>query len=176
MLSFGVAGGLDPGLLSGTLVLADSVVDPDGGRFPTDRHLHSAVAEDLRAAKIDYVIGPALGVDEAILHPGPKQLLFEGTKALCVDMESHAVIRVAREQGAPCIVIRVIADSAAHTLPDVAMAAVGAKGNIRYGALAARLARQPSEMADLFRLWRISRPAFASLSRVASLPSLCRPF
>lgn len=175
LLSFGVAGGLDPALVSGTLVLAESVIGPDGGQFPTDQLWRSAITHDLTAADIDFVVGVGVGVDEAIFLPGPKQLLFESTKALCVDMESHAVMRVARERSVPWLVIRVIADSARDTLPEIALAAIDAGGEIRYGALAARLVRQPSGIIDLIRLWRISRRAFSGLGRVASLPSLRGP-
>lgn len=175
LLSFGVAGGLDPALVSGTLVLAESVIGPDGGKFPTDQIWRSAVAKDLNEAGIDFVVGTAVGVDEAIFHPGPKQLLFEGTKALCVDMESYAVTQVARQRGVPYLVIRAIADSAKDTLPDIAVAAIDAGGDVRYGALLARLLSQPSEITDLIRLWRISRCAFSRLGRVASIPSLRSP-
>jgi hopanoid-associated phosphorylase len=175
LLSFGVAGGLDPALVSGTLVLAESVIGPDGAKFSTDQLWRSAVAADLNAADIDFVTGTGLGVDEAIFHPEPKQLLFDGTKALCVDMESHSVMQVAREHRVPWLVIRVIADSAEDILPEIAMAVVDAGGGIRYGALAARLVRQPSEITDLISLWRISRRAFSGLGRVASIPSFRGP-
>lgn len=175
LLSFGVAGGLDPSLVSGTLVLMEAVISPDGGKYPTDPRWRSAVASDLKAAGIDFVSGTGMGVDEAICHPEPKRLLHEGTKALCVDMESHAVTGVARKHGVPLLVLRAIVDGANDALPDIAMATIGSGGGIRYGTLITRLLRRPSELADLIRLWRISRRAFAVLGRVASLPSLRSP-
>lgn len=176
ILSFGVSGGLDPGLASGTLVLADAVIAPDGGKFATDKHWRTAVAHDLAAAKIGFVTGTVVGVDQAISHPGPKQTLYEGTKALCVDMESHSVMRVARAHNVPWLVLRAIADSSSDVLPDIAMAAIDTQGDVRYGTLIARLLRRPSELIALLKLWRISGRAFASLRRVAFFPSLCRPF
>lgn len=170
-----MAGGLDPSLASGTLVLVESVVGPDGGIFPTDPAWRSAVAAELSAASIDFVVGAGAGVDQSIFHPGPKKVLFDDTGALCVDMESHAVMRVAREHNVPGLAIRAIADSARDTLPEVAMAAIDSGGSVRYGALAARLSRQPAELVDLIGLWRMSRPAFTGLGRVASLPSLRGP-
>jgi nucleoside phosphorylase len=175
LLSFGVAGGLDPALVSGTLVLADSVIGPDGEKIPTDRHWHSAIARDLQEAEIDFVTGTGLGVDEAITHPGPKQRLFEGTKALCVDMESHVVMQVARDRNVPWLVIRTIADSASDTLPNIALQAIDASGGIRHGALAAGLLSRPSEIIEMISLWRVSRRAFSGLGRVASIPSLRGP-
>lgn len=175
MLSFGVAGGLDPALPSGTLVLAESVVDPDGGVSKTDQEWRSAVTRELTDAQINFVSGKVLGADHAVALPEDKQRLFNRTGALCVDMESHAVMQVAKARHIPCFVVRAIADSAQDALPDVALAAIDARGDVRYGALVKRLAGRPSELGALIGLWRVSRPAFASLGRVASLPGLGGP-
>ena len=172
LLSFGLAGGLDPSLSSGTLVIANSVLDPLAQNFPTDQSWYSAVGKDLTDAGIEYVSGAGVGVDEAVLGPEAKKDLFDNTQALFVDMESHAVMQVAKARGVPCLVIRVIADSATDILPDVAMSAIGPDGDVRYGSLAKRLLSQPSDIFKLISLWRVSRPAFSTLSRVASLPSL----
>lgn len=150
-------------------------MSPDGMAFPTDPSWRSAVEADLSTSGIDFVTGVGMGVDEAICHPEPKRLLYEGTGALCVDMESHAATTAARKYGLPLLVIRAIADRASDTLPEIAMAAVGTGGEIRYGVILARFLRQPGELGNLIRLWRQSRPAFAVLGRVASLPSLRGP-
>ena len=92
-MSFGLAGGLDPSLESGTLIVADSITDPLSNRFPTDETWRSAVAKDLTKAGIDFISGAGVGADEAVLNPEAKQSLFEGTRALFVDMESHAVMK-----------------------------------------------------------------------------------
>lgn len=175
LLSFGVAGGLDPALAPGTMVLAESIIGPNGAKFYTDQRWRAAIAQDMYAADMDFVTGIGMGVDEAICHPEPKQRLFEGTKALCVDMESHSVMEVARDRDVPWLVIRAIADSANDTLPEIALAAIDAEGDVRYGALVARLLSRPSEITDLIGLWRISRRAFSGLGRVASIPSLRGP-
>ena len=172
LLSFGLAGGLDPSLGSGTLVVAESIIDPPADRFSTDEAWRLAVAEDLTKAGIDFVSGAGIGADEAIPNPEAKKKLFEDTQALFVDMESHAVMQVAREHGVPCLVIRAIADSALDILPNVAMTIIDSDGEVRYGALAQKLLSQPSDIFKLISLWRVSRHAFANLSRVASLPSL----
>src|SRR5512135_2689308 len=51
LVSFGLAGGLDPALRPGDLMLADSVILPDGGRIETDRTWRARLA------------GPAIGPD-----------------------------------------------------------------------------------------------------------------
>ena len=175
-MSFGLAGGLDPSLESGTLIVADSITDPLSNRFPTDETWRSAVAKDLTKAGIDFISGAGVGADEAVLNPEAKQSLFEGTRALFVDMESHAVMKVAKAHGVPCLVVRAIADSATDILPDIAMTIIDPDGEVRYGALAKNLSSHPAEIFKLISLWRVSRQAFTNLSRVASLPSLRGPF
>ena len=175
LLSFGVAGGLDPALASGTLVLAGSVIDPDSADVSTDPAWCDAVAGDLLSANIEFVRGAVVGTDSAICGPGSKRNLFDGTKGVSVDMESHAVMRTAKEHGLPWLAVRAVADSARDTLPPIAMSAVDAVGGVRYGALSVSVLRRPSQFTDLIRLWRMSRPAFAALRRVAALPSLRGP-
>lgn len=175
LLSFGVAGGLASALPSGTLVLAETVIGPDGKAFPMDQSWRSAMARDLDETQIKFVSGHVSGSDAPVSSPADKQSHFDRTQALCVDMESHAMVQVATARNIPCLVVRAIADSAEDVLPDIAIAAINSEGDVRYGALIKRLAARPSDLADLMRLWRLSRPAFASLSRVASLPSLGGP-
>ena len=107
--------------------------------------------------------------------PEAKALLHAGTGGLGVDMESHAVMDMAGARGVPWLVVRAVADTAHDALPDLALNAVAADGSVRVGVLAVRLIRRPGEIGGLIALWRLSRPGFAALSRVAALPGLCRP-
>lgn len=175
LLSFGLAGGLDPDLPSGTLILATSVISPNGRQSDVDGDWRAMVASGLDVSGIDYVSGPVVGVEQPVGDPEPKRLLHTGTGGLGVDMESHAVMEVAGAKGVPWLVLRAVADTANDALPDLAMESIAPDGSVRAGALAVRLIRHPSDMGELFALWRVSRPGFAALGRVAALPGLCRP-
>lgn len=175
LLSFGLAGGLDPDLPSGTIILATSVISPDGRRSDVNGDWRVAVASGLEAAGIGFVSGPVVGVEQPVGDPEPKRLLHTGTGGLGVDMESHAVMEVANGKAVPWLVLRAVADTAHDALPDLAMDTIATDGSVRAAALTARLIRHPSDMGELFNLWRVSRPGFAALGRVAALPGLCRP-
>jgi hopanoid-associated phosphorylase len=175
LLSFGVAGGLDPALAPGTVIVAEAVIVPNGGAIATHDAWRAAVMAEMRQAGIAFTTGAIVGADSPIADVEPKRVLFAGTGALGVDMESHAVIQEARRGGIPCLVVRAVADGANDEMPDIAMTAIGRRGEIRYWALTAALLRQPSDLAKLVRLGRMSRPAFASLRRVAALPGLGGP-
>jgi adenosylhomocysteine nucleosidase len=175
LVSFGVAGGIDPALPSGGLVIATSVMSQDGRQSSVSDGWRTTLEAELEAASLDFVSGPIVGVDQAITDREPKRLLHAGTGARCVDMESHAVMDVALAAGVPWLVIRAIADCADDELPDIALDAINEKGGVRAVMLTARLLRHPSDISDLIGLWQMSRPAFTALGRVASLPGFCRP-
>jgi hopanoid-associated phosphorylase len=172
VLSFGVAGGLDPALPPGTVVLASSVIAPDGSEIATSEAWRAALEADLDAAGIAFVSGAIVGVETPISHPDPKRTIFAATGALCVDMESHIAMRTALRGGLPGLAVRAIADAATDVLPDVALSAIGSRGEVRLGAMIDALLRQPGDLPGLVRLARVSRPAFASLRRVAAVPGL----
>ncbi len=168
LLSFGIAGGLDPALVPGTAVVAEAVVAPDGRRFATEPAWHGALFAVL-AGQTEASAAAIAGSDAVVATPGDKRRLFEATGAVAVDMESHAVAAVADEARVPFLVLRLVSDSAAGLIPPVAMKGVGLNGRERHLAVAAALLRRPGDLPALLRLRRDSARAFRSLRRVALL-------
>ncbi len=168
LLSFGLAGGLDPALEAGRVVLADYVVTPNGRHLPTD----GAWRERLLAAlggRLTVVVAPVVGSEQPVLDPQAKRTLFEATSAAAVDMESHAVADVAREAELPFLVLRAIADPVGHRVPRIALAGLGADGRTRPGAVLRRLLVRPWEGAALLRIAADSARGLTALRRVARL-------
>ena len=160
LISFGVAGGLAPHLGSGTCVVASAVI-VDNDRLPTDRRW----SQKLLATMPDAVHGPLIGVRQPVTTPAAKHALHRGTAALAVDMESHVVARTALDHGLPVAVIRVIADTAAHTLPGAALDAVRADGTTDILALLRGVARRPRDIAPLLRTALAAQAARTTLRR-----------
>ena len=165
LISFGVAGGLDPSLVPGDLVTGTFVWCDDGAPIDT------TVLE----SDIPIIAGGIAGVDTPVLSVARKAALHAETGAIAVDMESHAVAAVAAEAGLPMLVLRAIADPAARTLPWAALTGLGPNGRRRPLAVLARLLENPAEIAAVVRLARDSRAALRSLARAAPiiLSSLC---
>jgi adenosylhomocysteine nucleosidase len=115
LLSWGVAGALDPDLSSGTAVLPTEVLR-QGRRFATSplwrERLRSALQGHVRV-----VTGTLLTSDAAVAAVALKASLFRDTRAVAVDMESAAVAAVAADHGLPFIALRVILDTARDSLP-----------------------------------------------------------
>jgi adenosylhomocysteine nucleosidase len=123
LISFGVAGGLDPQLVPGTCVVASAVVTRDA-HHATDPHWSQRLLEAMPGA----VLGALDGVDAPICTPADKRKLNRATGALAVDTESHVVARAAAGHGLPMAAIRVVADPAHRGLPHAALTAIRADG------------------------------------------------
>ena len=91
---------------------------------------------------------------------------------LAVDMESHVVAKVAREHGLPFLVVRAVADTAAMTVPNAALAGVGPAGETRVFAVLERAAVVPGEWLTLLRLAGAHRKALGVLRRTVRIAGL----
>lgn len=166
LVSFGMAGGLDPALAPGTVFFPSEVMSPDGGAIiATDESWREQVGA--RVASQPVMGGRLVTTSKAVGTRADKARLFAQTGAAAVDMESLAIAEVARSQGLPFIAIRVIVDGAADTLPPVVTAAADAEGHLQIGRLLGALARQPGELPALIRLGQRYRAANRSLAAVA---------
>ena len=163
IVSFGIAGAIDPALTPGTLVLPEAVIDQaDGAVFATDPDWRQAMA-----GRSEGIGGAMLTLFEAVTTPAAKARLFNDTGAVAVDMESAIAGRLAAERGLPFLVVRAIADDAGQSLPAAALAGVDAEGAVKPWATVAALMRRPGDIGALIRLGRATGAAKVTLLRVA---------
>jgi adenosylhomocysteine nucleosidase len=159
LLSFGIAGGLDEALPTGTLVVATGVVVRNA-TIATD----AAWCARLVAAIPGAVSGLVLGGDRIIGRAQLKAELFQRTGALAVDLESGGVARVAAGAGLPFAVLRAVADAAARDLPAAALVGLDARGGVALGAVLASLWREPGQLARLLGTAGDTRGALRALA------------
>jgi len=155
LISFGLAGGLNPALPPGTLIIADEVITGTS-RFRADPALTRALggpAHRLYAAE-DLVI---TAQDKAVLHAR--------TGADAVDLESGEVAAAAAAHALPFAVLRCICDPATATLPQAALIALNAAGAITLHRVIASVLRNPLQLPALLRLGRDAGAAKAALTR-----------
>lgn len=153
LVSFGLAGGLDPSLAPGTLIIPAEVYD-DEVAYPCDAAL---------ASRWGTMAGRLLASHEAVTSAAGKARLFAVTGARAVDMESGAVARVAREFNLPFACLRAICDPAARSLPHAARVALDPSGRISPLRLLASLARTPGQIPELIALGRDAAAARRTL-------------
>jgi adenosylhomocysteine nucleosidase len=165
LVSWGMAGGLDPALPAGTICLPDRVIPREGGGFGTDLHWRRLVGAAI-AARHTVVGGKLLTNLVLIEDVAGKAAAFRETGAAAVDMESLAVAQIAASHELPFIAVRVIVDTAGDTLPHAVLAASSA-GLVRVSRLMQGLMRSPTDLVPLFRLARRYRAAARALTAVA---------
>ena len=170
LVSWGMAGGLDPSLQAGTICIPHLVIAPDGASFATDLHWRELTTAAV-AARRTVVNGKLLSSGRAIDDVSGKAVAFKKTAAAVVDMESAAVAGVAALHGVPFLAVRVIVDTAVDALPDAVMAATGTAG-LRLSRLLFGILKSPGELGPLLRLASRYRVAIRALTAVAASGAL----
>lgn len=157
LVSFGLAGGLDPVLRPGTLIVALDVLS-DGERLPADAALSD---------RFGGITGQTiLAGTQIVANTATKRALFAATGAHAVDLESGAVARVARAYGVPLAVVRAICDPAERDLPPAAMMALDSAGGIQLMTVLRSVISRPGQIAGLLALGRDAARARRSLMGV----------
>ena len=169
LVSFGIAGGLDPALMPGDLVLPERIGLPGGREIATAGAWQAAWAGRANDAGLRAVGGTLLGSPRVVGSPAGKRRLFESAGAVAIDMESHAVAQVAEAAGVPFLVLRAIADPAGRSLPSAVIGCLGPDGRERRGRVAARLALRPWQVPGVLRLRQDAQAALAALGRLVRL-------
>ena len=170
LVSWGLAGGLDPKLRAGTICLPSTVVSRDGATFIADHHwleiLTAAIGQ-----RLTVVSGKLLTSAVAIEDVVAKAAAFAETGAVAVDMESAGVAQIAAANKLPFVAVRAIVDTAGDALPPAVMAA-GAENRVRLARLVLGIVRSPRQIAPVMRLAKRYRAATRALSAVARTGAL----
>jgi len=161
LVSFGIAGGLKPGLRAGDIVISTEVVDDDRNWLSSE-NLRPRISE--LARELGAVEGPVLGVRMALATKRAKRQAWKDTGAVAVDMESVAVARAAAALGIPFVVLRAIADPAARELPPAALVPLEDDGTPALGHVLASLLARPRQLPSLLTVAREARQALQALA------------
>lgn len=196
IIATGLAGALSAAIRPGTLILpheiraehggggADEVskegADETSAEGNGEKTLHPA-AELLATARasiggdrISTTTGRLVSVAHPVTRPHQKHSLQKTSGAIAVDMESHAVLRVAEAHGVPALALRGVSDGSSDALPELGDAdPERLKTQL---AIAARALRRPVELRNLIGLALGTRRALQRLAAAhrALLPALAR--
>ena len=157
LMSFGLAGGLDPRLPAGALVVPERIVSACGV-WDADSTLAGLCGGTTCVALFAGEAIAATAAEKAALH--------RRTGASAIDLESGAVAAVAAWHGVPFVALRAVCDPAASDLPPAALAALDDAGIIGIWRVARSLARHPGQVP---RLMALSRDALAARRALADL-------
>ena len=164
VISFGIAGGLDHRLRSGTHLVASKVITP-AGAIDT----HDGWSQMLLQSSGDAVHAPILGIDHVVTDPQEKRELFANTGAWAVDTESHITAAMAQERGLPFTCLRIVADPAHRRVPKAAMSGLREDGRAYPAGVVRALLRRPHETPALLAIARDTWRARRVLARALTL-------
>ena len=148
VISFGVAGGLDPSLKTGDVVVATEVMAGDA-RWLAGLSLTEAQIASIALGRRRVVRGLLAGVEEVVAASASKAALHSETGAAAVDMESHIAAAYAAEAGIPFAALRVISDPAHRALPVVARKAIKPNGDLDLVQIMGSVVRNPRSLRAL---------------------------
>ena len=161
LVSFGFAGGLDPALRPGEVVIPTSIL--------SEGHLYAT--EPTLADRFGGLTGHCLVADAAAATDvAAKRRLHTVTGAHAIDLESGSVARVALAHGLPFVVVRAISDAADRDLPPAALLAVDQRGRIDLFRVLGSLLRQPKQLPALLGLASDAARARRALVRLTARP------
>ena len=158
MVSFGLAGGLDPALPAGTLVVPAALRLPNGETVQADSSLVTRLGGPTHRLMLTSKAPVARATEKA--------KLFAETGAVAVDLESGAVADAARFRRLPWAVVRAVCDPAARDLPEAALIGFDpSAGRVAPLRLFRSLLRRPAQIPALMRLARDAAAAERTLAR-----------
>lgn len=175
VLSIGFAGGLQPALTTGDVVLADRIQASSERTIRNGPVLEASVFEgglvipDTRLSTLATMAAQRAGLS---LHHGllwshqtlvasvfDKRLLGRDTGALAVDMESYGIGALAASHRLPFVSMRAILDPYDMALDLPLSNLTTPDGGVRTGGAATAIMRQPRLLQSFWALWKLSRLA-----------------
>jgi adenosylhomocysteine nucleosidase len=162
VVSAGFAAGLRPELRRGHIVMADSLLDEQGGEWAVGFKIDPEVA----ASTAGLHVGRLLTVDRLVRTSEEKRRLGEQFDAVALDMETTAVAEVCRRHHLRMLSVRVISDAVDDQLPREIERLVRQKSLAgQLGAAAGAIIGRPSSVKDM---WKLRDDAFQASERLAN--------
>lgn len=146
VISAGFAGGLDPAVRQGDIILADHVMTPESEKLSLGMKPPSPLPAGMH-------VGTLLSSDRVLFSPKEKKAAFETFGAVACDMETFAVAEVCARMKTHLISVRVITDGAGDELPPEVARLLGQPTFAgKLGAAAAAILKRPSSATDMWKL------------------------
>ncbi len=174
IVSFGMAGALDPALRFGDWVIGQSLA----GTWQGD--CDPAWAATLAARIPGARLGTCFADGRLIADPEEKAAIGRNCGAIAVDMESQVAAKAAAEAGVPFAIMRCISDEVGTKVPDAILVSMQPDGGIAAGAVLRSVLKNPLQIPELISIalsfWRVyksmKRGVACAGERMGAVPSL----
>lgn len=169
LLSWGTAAGLNDEVHSGDLLLPENVLDSKGNMFNADTTWVNKIRKQLENSTIRIHQGLLVEATTMLETPEQKTGLATDTGAIAADMESAAVMRVAKRNNLPCATIRTVVDEVQDTLPPEIIRHTDAFGRPDIMGIVNELFFRPGMIPRVYHLAGAMQAATRTLTRIAKL-------
>lgn len=157
LVSFGIAGAVEPDIHIGDVIVARHVASFEHGDLGQGRALASLSQEAHRAAgRATESRDARLYLGTAITTAGPQPSLSKlgALTHPILEMETAAIARVAEEHGTPLLSIRSVSDAPEEPIPMPFEYLIDERGALRIGRIVGELLRHLSLLPRLIRVGR----------------------
>lgn len=166
LISWGVAGALDPTLDSGDLIIANSIISDDKNNQTTAKWQKELLA--FLTGKVQKALDADIySSSEVCATIEDKRMLFEKTNAIAVDMESAAITDTAMDNNLDFMVIRSIADKADFAIPEAVLNHTDNLGNPEILKFIGSCLSKPGQIKELLTLAKCYKKALKTLNYTA---------
>ena len=166
LISWGVAGALDPALKNGDLIVSNHSISEKGQEIRSRKNTAKYYIDRLENV-VPVTSGKIVTVREVATSAKKKKSLFQRYKADIVDMESHSIAEVAEESGTDFLFVRAVTDEASHDLPKSFIECADEFGTPKPLKILGVICLQPYKIRSFFRLGAEFRTSLKTL-RLAS--------
>ena len=175
LLVVGFAGGANPALGRGDLVVPTSISSIEGSpinwesqgmaeNLSPDQDMLTAALISAEVAGINYASGLLVSLPSIARTANMKSWIGNRLNAEAMDLESHAACSVASEAGIPFLVARTVVDAMDHDLPQLVSDIPGGPSDARVWPTIRYVARRPWQLPAMMDLRDAARAARTNLT------------
>ena len=164
LLSFGIAGALNPNLPVGSLVIGTHVASLKG-HWTCDEVWAKYLVQTLPTS----FHGGVWGSEFLVPTAKDKQELHQKSQCHIVDMESQCMAEIAAAANKPIAVIRAVCDSADMDVPPLVMEAIAEDGSVNIKKALFSILKHPSQIPGLIHVGQGTAKALKTLEENVAL-------
>jgi len=166
LISWGVAGAIDNSLNPGDLILAESIISEDK-IYKISNEWFKQISEHFQKTPYKVFNGDIASNRAICASTTDKELLFQKTSALAVDMESTSIVELASANNIDFLVIRAIADDTGTSIPEAVLNHTDSLGKPDPIPFMLSCLKKPGQINNLFKLARCYKQALKTLIHIA---------
>lgn len=166
LISWGVAGALEPSLITGDVLIPDLIIMEHEHFSPSSRwtdNIKAHLAKTLPNIKS----GGICTTTEICAATENKQNLLHKTGAQAVEMESAAIAKLACEKNIDFIAVKAISDEADTAIPDAVLSGIDNAGTLDLLSFLNSCCRRPGQVLQIIKTASDYKKALNTLKKIA---------